>query len=159
MAEIKTWAFSACAALIAGGIAQMLIPKSNMEKIFKLTVSIFFLCCLLSPFIIMRPDLMLDFSQESAYEMEQKTEELDKILQEQSMVAYKASIEKIIIDKCAQMGIKHKSITINIYNEGQSDTPVIDVELILDISHQQEHKEIKEEFEKFLELKVLLGYE
>ena len=55
MEGIKQWAFSVCAAMVACGLCQMLLPKAGMEKIFRMTVSIFFLCCLLSPIVLQNP--------------------------------------------------------------------------------------------------------
>lgn len=49
MESVKTWAFSVCCAAIVGGIMNILLPKSNLQKIYKTVFCVFFLCVILSP--------------------------------------------------------------------------------------------------------------
>ncbi len=49
MESVKSWAFSVCCAAIAGGIMNILLPKSNLQKIYKTIFCVFFLCVILLP--------------------------------------------------------------------------------------------------------------
>lgn len=49
MESVKTWAFSVCCAAIVGGMMNILLPKSNLQKIYKTVFCVFFLCVILSP--------------------------------------------------------------------------------------------------------------
>lgn len=49
MEELKSWAFSVCAAVVCGAVLNMLVPESNLQKTFKCVICVFILCVLVSP--------------------------------------------------------------------------------------------------------------
>lgn len=158
MDAIKQWAFSICAAMVAAGLAQMLLPKSGMEKIFRTTVSIFFLCCLLSPIVLRDPGLRLELQEYSQSEIDARARRLTKTIDSQTGEAMQWQLEKIISEKLSQMGINYHQITININNNGQSGQEIQSVEIILDRVHEKDHQKIHAELARALGLTVRLGY-
>lgn len=49
MAGIQSWATVVCLAALAAGMAGIVAPQGHMEKVYKFTVALFFLCCMLTP--------------------------------------------------------------------------------------------------------------
>ncbi|WRS28150.1 stage III sporulation protein AF [Oscillospiraceae bacterium MB08-C2-2] len=159
MEAVKEWAFSLCAAMVACGIGQMVLPKSNLEKLFRLTVSVFFLCCLLTPFFLRGPGLALDVEIEALPDIGERAARLEQVLEEQSQRQITTSMEKIIQDKLQKMGINYHTITINITTNGQNDTQVDGVKLTLEKQHQASGPLIQKTLENELGLAVELEYQ
>lgn len=57
MDGIREWGYSLCAAAIACGMIQVLIPNAGAGRVMRMTVSVFFLCCLFSPLVLRVPEL------------------------------------------------------------------------------------------------------
>ena len=158
MEGIRQWAFSICAAIVACGIARMLVPKTSLEKIFSLTVSVFFLCCLLSPALLRAPRVSIELREYSQEEMNERARALQEVVGRQQNAAEEESVRKIIAEKLSQMGIKYYSVTIDITTEGQSEAACT-ATIILDNTHRQDHDRIAERLERELGIQVRLGYQ
>ena len=157
MEAIRTWAFSVCAAMAACGIALQLMPKSNLTGIFKLVVSVFFLCCLMSPVVLNAPEGLMSFESYSGEIAEEKALKLREVIEEQTVLSAERAVKKNIEDKLNQMGINYHYIAININTNGQSekaDTVII----MLDKNHEQEHVKLKKQIEEELLMDVHIGY-
>ncbi len=158
MEGLHEWVFSICAAMVVCGIALQIMPKSNLAGIFKLVVSVFFLCVLLSPIIIRFPNASLEIEEKSNQIAQEKAESLQRVIDNQTQSAASKSVEKIIAKKLQQMGIKYHGLTINITTNGQSETDAA-VEIILDEEMRPNHEKIAAELKNALQMDVLLGYE
>jgi len=158
MADIRHWAFSLCVVMVACGLAGMLLPKTNLEKMFKMAVSVFFLVSILSPFVISAPALHFDIQTYSDEDIQRRAQRLMDTVDAQSEEMIKHDLTKIISDKLEQMGINYTSITIHITSNGQNGTavPIADIELerILEPQHQS----IRRELTETLGFAVRLGY-
>jgi hypothetical protein len=78
MEAIKSWAMTICFAAIAAGMAGIIAPSGNLEKIYKFVVSLFFLACVLVPAFALRnvklPDMnLVAYSDSSAVNSLQNT--------------------------------------------------------------------------------------
>ena len=49
MEGIRTWAVGLCAAAMAGGLTELLLPKAGLRRVLQMTVSVFFLTCIFAP--------------------------------------------------------------------------------------------------------------
>lgn len=65
MNGIKTMAASICLTLLACGIFSLLIPKSNLEKVMKFALGVFFLSSVVFPFTQGNLDFSFSFSSTS----------------------------------------------------------------------------------------------
>lgn len=155
---IRQWAFALCAAMVACGIAQLLLPKSNLESMFKLVSSVFFLCCLLSPVILRFPDIRVEAQQYSDALIEEKAQRLSSVVERQTQESAEKTLEKNIAEKLRQMGINYYAITININTSGQSDGDV-SVDIVLDKSLEPGHDKLAARLEAALGVDVRLGYQ
>lgn len=158
MDGIRQWAFSVCSAMVACGIAGLVLPRGNLEKMFRLTVSVFFLCCLLSPVILPSSSLNISVREHSQEDIRSRADRLTEATQDQAGEFAVRSLEKIIAAKLDEMGIKYGDITINISTSGQSEGWVETVEIILDRQHEPRHAQILQSLEDAFELQFRLGY-
>jgi len=154
MFAIKQWAFSLCAAMIACGIARMLLPKSSMEKMFRMVVSVFFIGCMLSPFILRNPALIFDPPDETRREIAQLSRRLSAVADEQALRIAKQNLERMLHENLKEKGIKVHAVTININTSGQN----ISADIVLDRAHEARHENLVEGLRSEFGFAVRLGY-
>lgn len=159
MQSIRQWAFSVCCAMVACGLAQLLLPKSSMQRMFKLCISVFFLCCLLSPVLLQSPDLRIEIREYAQEDMQRRAERLVEVVERQSDAAAESELRKIVEEKLLQMGINDRRIAIHINTNGQNSAEGILVEITLDEALEPEHDRIWKELSNSLGVEVRLGYE
>ncbi|MCL2056997.1 MAG: stage III sporulation protein AF [Oscillospiraceae bacterium] len=157
MGALRDWAFAVCAAMAAGGIFRMALPKSNMQKIFGVTCSAFFLCVLLSPAVFGVPGIELGTGGELMPDIQSRAQALTDTANSQAGRAGLEGVEKIIREKLSQMGINGGDTTINIITNGQHGPGRVDI--TLDASHEGSHDHIRTELANALGLEVRIGYE
>ncbi len=157
MEAVRTWAFSVCAAMAVCGIALQILPKSNLSSVFRLVVSVFFLCCLLMPVVVNFPTERYRLEEYSTRAAEERAEALRSVAEEQAALEADGNLEKFIADNLRQMGINYHDITINISVNGQSGAEVY-AEILLDSAHEPEHDRILAILRAALESEVRLNY-
>ena len=54
MDALRGWAVTLCFAAVAAGMAGIIAPHGNLEKVYRFVVSLFFLACVLTPIFSMR---------------------------------------------------------------------------------------------------------
>ncbi len=119
MEDVKSWAFSICAAAICGGILNMILPEGSTQKIYKAVFCVFFLSVIIAPITEIKiPDF---------WEIEKSFEEAESF-EENEFAQSTASIieDKIISDTkelLTQKGIIPKDILVkvNILKDGSID--------------------------------------
>lgn len=165
METVKQWALSVCAAAVACGIAQMVLPRGSMEKIFKITVSVFFLCCLLSPLVVRSPELRMEWQEYAREDIERRAERLSGVAASQAERAVVVEVTKIVEEKLTEMGINNSGITININRNGQSmegdgnaQEAMPQLDILLDVPPPQNHAAIQAALEEAVGLPVRLRY-
>ena len=89
---IKEWTMTMCVTAVAGALAGMTAPKAGVGKIFKITLSTFFLCCMIMPFFSARDTISFDFSN-SGTDYQVSDDEIDEMLREQTLFNAKNIIE------------------------------------------------------------------
>lgn len=156
MEGIRQWGFSICCTMAACGLAQILLPKSNLERLFKLCVSVFFLCCLLSPILLQKPELRIQVREYAQEDIQRRADQLSEIVERQSASAAKASLEKIVKDKLLEMGINHSGIAIHIKTNGQNADEQFWVQVKLDSGYAERRDQIRRELSEELGLDVVL---
>lgn len=158
MEGLKQWAFSVCAAMVACGICRMLIPSSGMEKMFRTTVSVFFLCCLLSPMVFQVPALRIELENDSQQQIQERAERLQSEAENQAGAAANRDMMKIIGEKLDQMGIKYHGITININENGQSLSSPGTIEILLSTDYERQQTAVRGELADAFGLDVELQF-
>ncbi len=137
---IKNWAFSLCAASVAGSILNMLLPECSMQKTFKTVLGIFFLSSVIIPFTEVEfSDLDKLFSADNISDEIIKSEELEDISAEYLENKIITATEEIL--KSSNAYAKDIFIKINI-SENQS----IDInKFVLTFDYLDDPEKISEE--------------
>ena len=139
MDEIKSWAFSVCAAAVVGGIVIMLSPRGGTGKTVRTAVSLFLLCVMLRPFMsgyVHR--LSLDSVTESRTvagdnAAEYTVESMKNVLREK--------IDKILSDN----GVKNGRSDIEISIDGDNNMRIERVAIYVPSQYGDKLKRVKEE--------------
>lgn len=63
MEIIRQWAVSICFAAVVCAVVMMIVPPGSTEKVFRITVSAFFICCAVLPIINNFSDINLELNQ------------------------------------------------------------------------------------------------
>ncbi|WP_040196966.1 stage III sporulation protein AF [Candidatus Soleaferrea massiliensis] len=143
MDVVKQWAFSACAAVIVGAIIHMMAPNGKFEKIMKLTVSTFFLCCLFSPFILRSPALSFDVNSFFGEQAGSYASELEGQTNEQLYRQFRITLKEYIEKSLAEIDVVPNITDIEVDEEETDTTKIVkSVEMTLDESYQGREKEI-----------------
>ena len=128
MEELRSWAVTVCLAALAAGIAGMVTPKGNLEKTYRFTVSLFFLCCVLIPVFQMkniRLNMDIPALSSSAGDAVQSTVDSQKITQAQD------SVSRLVTETFRQNGATPRSVrtTASLSKDGAVSVDRVDVVL------------------------------
>ncbi|RGX56551.1 MULTISPECIES: stage III sporulation protein AF [Anaerotruncus] len=159
MESIRQWAFGICAAAIACGLAQLILPKSNMQRLFNITSSVFFLSCLLSPLALAPISLDLESADEMQREVQRRAKNLTSAVEEQTGEIASESIRIAAADRLAEMGIEYQKIYVNIHADDENGISISECEVELDESYLPRHDEIRTALMERLGVNVLIGYQ
>lgn len=151
MELIKEWALSTCVAAVAGGIAYMILPPGNLQKVFKFTISLFFLCCLISPLFLWK-NLSLDTMRlEIETETGQLTQQLTQGTDEQLLMAFSADLEEKVRSALSGDGIEAKKIRINVNTDEEMNISISDIQITLKKEDEKKKNKVVQRVERLLE--------
>ena len=158
MDSIRQWAFGVCAAAIACGITQLILPKSSMQRMFTITCSVFFLSCLAAP--VMLGPITLDIQDDYQIQMEiqERTQRLHFAVEEDYHQTATESIRKAAAQILEEMGIDYNKIYININTQGQNGISISECEIELNEKYFPQHDQIRQKLMDTLGVNVLIGY-
>lgn len=129
MDELKSWGLTICFAALACGIASIISPPGKMEKIFKFTISIFFLCCLLYPLFIYKNISLKNLKIENQVTFQSKTLQ-ESNLKETSQIT-SDNMKKIVNQLCLDNGITPKEINVNVVETENKLLNINSIDIIL----------------------------
>ena len=158
MGAVRQWAFALCAVMVACGMAHMLLPKSNLEKMFRMVISIFFLCAVLSPVILGAPEIFFEAPALSQAEISERARRVEEVADRQTINMARKGLEETIAAKLSGRGIKVHDVTINIITNGQNAIELESAVIILDRGEQPRQMEITAELERELGCPVTLQF-
>lgn len=142
MDAIKQWAVCLCAAVLAAGVVTMLAPEGGTKKILKTVVSVFILCCMLSPLAQWDGNLQLAFAAQSDNAREEKAETLQNALDRQVLTACEKKMRDLAEENLTAAGIKIDSITVSM--DIGTDNSIIINELVVKVKKKQDQMAAKE---------------
>lgn len=130
MEYVKQYAFSICVSALAATLCHMILPNSNISKVLKTAISVFFLSSLLSPFLA-------DF--DILYEIERYTPIIpssqQQIIEEQTneyvIQQFELKIKELILRDLKNIGIDPVNITVSIRENDDDSLSVENVEIFL----------------------------
>jgi hypothetical protein len=109
MDAVRQWGMTCCFAALAAGIANMLIPHGSLEKVMRFTVSLFFLCCVLSPLISMKISPVKDISPQS---YNSANSGVASALYDEELALAKKNISEKITEYFGREGVKVQSVQV-----------------------------------------------
>lgn len=112
MDELRSWATTACLAALAAGIAGIIAPSGKFEKVYKFAVSLFFLCCLLTPLFSMKSINLKSFDLSDS-QQSSATVSMQSTVNSQAQQIAEQNIKKLISSCCKDCGVTPLNITVN----------------------------------------------
>ena len=142
MEALKGWALAVCAAAVAGSLARMAAPSGATEKLMSLTVSLFFLCALLSPALV--GIIGEDFSPfpEAGAQTELNTGALEEEMQRQVERSFISTMQKAVRAALGELEVTPREILINVNTGGQDGISIREVRVTLDQVYSVKQEEI-----------------
>ncbi|WP_308588452.1 stage III sporulation protein AF [uncultured Merdimmobilis sp.] len=141
MDGIREWGYSLCAAAIACGMIQVLIPNAGAGRVMRMTVSVFFLCCLFSPLVLRVPELA-EIPQSTA---QAKADEIARRLaegqEERAIGRAQEDLRREARDSLEEIGIFPSKIQITIHAVDKSRIEISELILVLQESDREREGE------------------
>ena len=159
MDSIRQWAFGVCAAAIACGLAQLVLPKSSMQQVFNITSSVFFLGCLLSPIAFSAIDVELIPQEEIQRQVEERAGRLSEAVEQQQEELATESVRLAAAETLDEMGIPYQKIYINVHVDEEDGISISECEVQLEDSYRPRHDEIYTALKDRLGVTVHIGYQ
>lgn len=112
MDELKSWATTVCLAALAAGIAGIIAPSGKFEKVYKFAVSLFFLCCMLTPLFSMKNINLGGFDLSQA-QQSSSTSSMQSTVNSEAQQMAEQNIKNLISGCCKNCGVTPLGITVN----------------------------------------------
>lgn len=109
MDAVRSWAMSVCLAALAAGIAGMLAPKGNLEKLYKFAITLFFLCSVLLPLFNLR-HVHLPTLQVSTTDAQATT--FSQTVAAQNLQQVRDSVANVAQSVCQKQGVTPLSVDV-----------------------------------------------
>ena len=118
MEALKSWGITVCFAALAAGIAGIIAPSGKMEKVYKFTVSLFFLCCLLVPLFSLKNISLgsISLSQKSSV----SNRELSSAVNEQAASIAQQNVARLVASCCRTCGVEPVAVNVQVATTGTS---------------------------------------
>ncbi len=159
MSVFQEWAFAVCLAAVTGGICHILLPNSSLERIFKVTASAFFICCLIYPLLDVGRLLRMEVAQSASSQTQEVAANLEETMEEQIDQSAQTVFYELASKKLDEMGIKDPVIHIYIRTEAESiSAEDVMVEVLVDRECEPYHEEIIRILQVELGVEVRIGY-
>ncbi len=159
MEALQQWGLAVCSAAVVGGIVQIISPDKAMGQVFRMSLGAFFLCCLLSPFLTLTPDIITEFDIDSTPRQEDIAQNIQQEMDEGFYTALGDGLRQAVQKKLEDLGILEGDITVYITEGYTTLTPEDMVaEIVLPETYHERHKEISDYLVYELGITIRIGY-
>ena len=157
MEAIKSWAFSISTAVVVSTIMQMLVPKGNLEKVVKISLSVFMLSIIFSPFLI---DVDFKIQSEDSFKSEigDYTQALELEMSEMIESQLSRQIEELIVAQLSGIGVHKAEVDVLIKAENTNTAEVIAVEVKLDEEYKIKDPDIRYQIKNIVDCQTTVVY-
>lgn len=121
----------------------MLTPDGGTQKIFKVTIAAFFLCCLLAPFFFGHIDLNFDTSTAGA-QFESYQDDLQRTVQQQMKQSSESAVRQTLFSYLTAQKINVKEIEVKMDTREDTSIEMNQVTVVLDNADRAQADKIKE---------------
>ncbi|BCI60510.1 stage III sporulation protein AF [Solibaculum mannosilyticum] len=127
---IRGWATAICMGALAAALAQMLAPSGALQKIFKVAVAAFFLCCFLSPFF--NSDSLPEFSlPDEPISVEESAQNLKQEMHRQLQDQVEVRLKQLSMDATQKVGITPEKILIHMDTDADGSISIKQIDVVL----------------------------
>lgn len=148
MNVVKNLCLSFCAAAVVGSCLRLLCPSGSMEKVFRASISVFFLCCIVaSIFSTQNPyqAVLEEWSQRITKEESIDTEEdLAAAFRNQVLEQFRYSITLHARQALEQEKLYPKKVLITVHDGEGGRIEMEQVILLMDLEYQKQDGKIKQ---------------
>lgn len=161
MAEVDRWVFTICCGAVLCGAVSVLLPGRGMERLMRMVLGLFMLCCLLLP--IGTRFSLPELTPEAAVSVVDDTagEVTDFFLQD-TLERSREQLRRQAAEELREYGINEEDIQIYIEAKGTDDpkdTAGITAELTLPGALREHREELQPLLEKRLDIAVRLRFD
>ena len=157
MTEVNRWVFTICCGAVLCGAVSVLLPSRGTERLMRLVLGLFMLCCLLPAGMRLElPDLD---PPEAAASMEQAAGEVTEFFLQDTLERSREELRQRAVEELRESGINGQDIQIYIAAKEPKDDgrPELTAELILPRELAGRGEELRQLLEKELGIAVRLG--
>lgn len=159
MDEVGRWVFTICCGAALCGVVSVLLPSKGMEKLMRMVLGLFMLCCFLLP-----AGLELDLAEleppEAASAMEEAAQRATHHFLQDTLSRSQEELRRLAGKELEESGINEKDIQIYIEADGPREGSglAFTVELVLPRQLQERQQQLLPRLEQALGIAVRLGY-
>ena len=147
-----------CFCAVACSLVGMMLPESQMGRVYKLLTSLVFLSCLISPVMSLGAQpisFQLDMSAQNTQEIGRQAEE---VAQKLAFDSSQGKIRQIVDYNLQRLGISAEKIEVTIHNEESDNIFFIEADITLDGAFQKREEEIMDFLKKELDIDCTLHW-
>lgn len=111
MGGLKDWAICLCYAALAAAIIQMILPSGSSEKVMKLVISAFFLCCLVTPLFEIKDITAFNIGFDTT-DSEISTRYLEEVIESSIKQQVETRLKEVISHALSPTGANVEKISI-----------------------------------------------
>lgn len=119
MDAIKSWAVTVCLAALAAGIAGIVAPSGKLEKTYRFAVSLFFLCCMVTPLFGLRHIALPEISQTAAAGVSD-ADGFQSDVAEQTRLLAEQNLKAAVQSCCQTAGAAPLSVSVGLKGSGSA---------------------------------------
>ena len=137
MGAVKEWAFSVCVAAVVGTVAEMFSPEGSTKRIFRLCITVFFICCLFSPLIGIITDAVGskgafgDAFVESGAEYLEEENSVEEDYVSYILSEFQKNIEEIVKETLRELEINTSEVAVSVNIDADNCISINEVEVML----------------------------
>jgi glucan phosphoethanolaminetransferase (alkaline phosphatase superfamily) len=153
MDAIKSWAMTICFAAIAAGIAGIMAPSGNLEKVYKFVVSLFFLACVLVPAFALR-NMKMPVLNLVSYTSSTASYSMQDTVNVQVADQTKIKISGLICGCCKAYDVVPMFVYVNVYSDKDGNVKIDSCKAVLKQEDMAKKNELTDAVKKQLGLDV-----
>lgn len=152
MDAVKAWAISICMASLAGTVAHFLSPSGNIQRIFKVVISVFFITVMVYPVAGLSGDDIGDVIDGYTYydSYVDNTEQIADIVLKQSVAQIKSGVNDIL----QGLGIEKSEIKVNTDINAENSIVISKIEVVIEEEYRAKITEIYDELRKNIDCQI-----
>ncbi len=157
MELIKNWALSVCTVAIVITVAQILIPKGNVNKTLEMVLRIFLLSVLVSP-ILFDVDFKVTVKENFQKEIERYSQSLESDMNSMLEDELALQIEEMIRAQLSEIDVTANEIEVKVVAVGNKEAEIENVSVRLNSTYKIKETDIRYVIAKIVRCEINIKY-